>query len=154
MADLHFGQEGAICEDLFDTTGLIIPGTMAVALPSYWLKLWINGYGLFHYGGANQWLIHFCCSSPRYIVFNLILHEESSCVWCTTRSSMGVYSVQKQGNNIIIVDLPLLCTGVNSNANPNRQTRQMSQFKRSHEAEDVQSHHGDVYCMPVAIPLW
>lgn len=66
---------------------------------------------------------------------------------------MDVYSVQNQGNNIVIVDLALLLTRVNSNANPNRQTRQMPQLKRSHEAEDVQSHHGDVYCMPVAIPV-
>lgn len=154
MSNCQFGQGGAICKGLFDTTGSIMPGTMAVAFPSYWLKLCMSWYRLFHYREANQWLIYFCCSSSGYIVFNLILHKESSHVWCTTRSSMSVCSVQKQGNNIVIVDLALLCTRVNSNANPNRQTRQMSQFERSHEAEDVQSHHGDVHCMPVAIPLW
>lgn len=68
---------------------------MVVAFPSYWLKLWMNGYGLFHYRGANQRLNYFCCPSSRYIVFSLILHEETSCMWCTTRSSTDVYSVQK-----------------------------------------------------------
>lgn len=42
---------------------------MAAALPSYWLKLWMNGFGR-----ANQWLIYFCCSSSRVQCFQ---HDSS-----------------------------------------------------------------------------
>ena len=46
-----------------------------------------------------------------------------------------------------------LPTGVNSNANPYWEARKMLQLKGPHEAEEVQGHLGNVYCMPVAISL-
>lgn len=44
-------------------------------------------------------------------------------------------------------------TRVNSNANPYREARKMLQLKGPHEAENIQGHLGNVYCMPVAISL-
>ena len=42
---------------------------------------------------------------------------------------------------------------MNANANPYWETGKMLQLEGPHEAEDIQGHLGNVYCVPIAIPL-
>lgn len=83
MTDRHFSQREIICEGSFDTTGLISPGTVAVAHPSYWLKMWINGYGLFHYSRSK---------TVTYLLLLLFLYEHFFSTWFFMRRAI-VYGV-------------------------------------------------------------